>query len=572
MWAETSCWADVDEDDDLDLWVTGYMMPPGSSNRFFENLGPTGPGGAHRFAHRTLESGLFNPPNVSKPEGAQFTDVDRDGDVDGYACGTVYQNVSAPSSPMFLRLRSIDTGIRFGDRGDEGLTFLDYDLDGDQDLLVLYNGDQRNRLWENEGDGTFFQTSGVLEAPSLGTFYGCSAEDWDQDGDLDITTDFVFRRNLLVESGERFLRLAHTTINHPTASPSWGDWDKDGDPDCVIGKWRAGGRLYQNDTYGPETPPSAKRSLRVRAVRDSALVARGLETEFGATVEVRPHDDPRGFVRRRFVASSHGYLQQSEYALTFALPPGPDPEEPARGVTFDLLVDFPSLPMNGILRVDRTVNPVLGGLALAALAEREITVFRSGLVRIDGADFAPRTGFSHRLLSTGALVLPRVGTLAEPVVAPAEDWVVGMEVDTTRATGPTRIEELVLDGQLTASGKGRCDANVILLDVTPREAPQRVRQEELATSPRNDRSFLALDWVLKPARVYRVLCRVTELRASPNAGVAGATLANRGALSFASPNPCDDAPATAALLDPATSFLELRYRTSTPALTAGKQR
>jgi len=65
---------------------------------------------------------------------------------------------------------------------------------------------------------------------------------------------------------------------------------------------------------------------------------------------------------------------------------------------------------------------------------------------------------------------------------------------------------------------------------------------------------------------------VTELRASPNAGVAGATLANRGALSFASPNPCDDAPATAALLDPATSFLELRYRTSTPALTAGKQR
>jgi len=290
-------------------------------------------------------------------------------------------------------------------------------------------------------------------------------------------------------------------------------------------------------------------------------------------VELRVHDEPRGFVRRRFVASSHGYLQQSEYALTFALPPGPDPEEPARGVTFDLLVDFPSLPANGILRIDRTVNPVLGGLELAALTEREVTVFRSGLVRIDGADFPPHTSFSHRLASTGALVLPRPGrALAEPEATPAPDWTVGMEVDTTSASGATRIEELVLDGQLTPASVARCDANVILLDVTPREAPQRVRQEELATSPRNDRSFLALDWVLKPGRVYRVLCRVTELRASPNAGAAGAALANRGALSFAGPNPCDDAPAVGAILDPATSHLELRYRTSVSTLTAGKQR
>ena len=578
MFAETFCWADVDEDGDLDLFAPAYpprVEPTSEGNEFFENLGPTGPGNAHRFVRRTLQSGFGIPANSAGPEGAQFADADRDGDPDAFANGILYQNVTSTSGPRFRQLARAPTGITFTSRVDEGVLFFDYDLDGDEDLLVLYKG-LGNRIWENEGDGTFFDANGVIERPGDGTTLGCSAEDWDLDGDLDLTTGHVFRRNLLVETGARFLRLAtHSLasfVDFPT--PAWGDWDKDGDPDCMLANWRGHGAFMRNETYRVATPALERLSIRVRAVRDSSLVARGLETEFGAAVEVRVHGDARGFVRRRFVASSHGYLQQSEYALTFALPGGPDPDEPARGVTFDLLVDFPSLPMNGILRIDRTANPVLGGLALDSLASREITVFRSGLVRIDGTDYQPRASFSHRLHSTGALLLPSPGrATAEPVPAPAPDWIVGMELDTTGAHGPTRVAELVLDGQLAPAKDARCGANVILLDVTPREPRQRVRQEERATSPRNDRSFLALDWVLKPQRVYRVLCRVTELRASPRDPRApAAALANRGALSFASADPCDDSVPAGAALEPAASFFELRYRTSTPALGGGNLR
>src|SRR6185503_1545219 len=45
MFAETFCWADVDEDGDLDLWATAYQdsVQAGSTgNQFLENLGPTG--------------------------------------------------------------------------------------------------------------------------------------------------------------------------------------------------------------------------------------------------------------------------------------------------------------------------------------------------------------------------------------------------------------------------------------------------------------------------------------------------------------------------------------------------
>ena len=300
----------------------------------------------------------------------------------------------------------------------------------------------------------------------------------------------------------------------------------------------------------------------VRPVADSPLVERGLESEFGAAVEVRVHGDAPGRVRRRFTASSHGCLQQSEYALTFGLPSGPDPKAPARGVRFDLSVDFPSRAHRGIVRVNRAVNSVLAGLELAALLEREVTVFRSGNVRIDGLLHPARTGCTPRLTTTGALRLPEPDApLAEPVPAPALDWFVGLELATLHTPGAVRIEELVLDGQLAPAGTTRCDANVLLWDLTPGSTPRLLRAERLVTSSRNHRSFLPLSWRLEPRRVYRALCRVTELRGSPLVSPRGTAVSVAGALAFASPAPCDPAPLLAAPLLTDQVFFELRYRT-----------
>jgi VCBS repeat protein len=554
--AETFCWADVDDDLDLDLWAPFYGELPDRGNRFLENLGPTGPAGAYRFADHTLASGLGYPGNgAPRPEGAQFADVDRDGDVDGYTSATLFQNVSAPGVPLFRVLRP-ETGIAPLREIDEGLAFLDYDLDGDWDLLVATAGIGKVRLHENQGDGTFFRTELVIESPQLGASHGLSTEDWDQDGDIDACTTNVLRTNLLVETGER--RMVVLPDVSGGASIAWADYDKDGDPDALT----AGGALLRNDTYGPSTPPAEKHSLRVRVVRDSGLVARGLETEFGATVELRVHDDPRGFVRRRFVASSHGYLQQSEYALTMALP--------SAEARFDVVVDFPGLPVNRILRVDPSINPALGRLTLAELAERELTVFRSGRVHIDGVEHAPLSRFSPRLASSGAQLLAAPGQpLGEPVPAPEAGWFVGMELDTLGTTGAVRVAELVLDAQLAPAGPARCDSNVRFYDVTPGEPARLLHEERLATSERNHRSFFALDWLLKPGRVYRVLCRVTALRESPLVTTPGAALANRGALSGAETDLCADAAGLSAAVEPGTGFLELRYRVaSAPGLRA----
>lgn len=563
MWSESGCWADFDADGDLDLWITAYPdVDFSGGNRFWENLGPTGPGGAHQLELRTAEAGLDNLRNVARPEGAAVLDVDRDGDLDAYANGTLYLNVTA-DRPLFKKLVRRASGILLAGILDEGAAFADFDLDGDQDLFCLYIGNG-NRLWENRGDGTFVEAVGAIETPILGANQGLSLEDWDLDGDLDLTTTMTLRRNLFVETGERFFRVATHDIgdNIQFASPAWADFDRDGDPDVVIANFRGPSYLYENTTYDQATPRLANRSVRVRVVRDAPGLPRGLETEYGATVELRVEDDVPGRVYQRFVSSAHGYLQQSEYDLTFGLPAGPEPGAPAVGVFFDARVDFPSL--GEIRRIDPEINPVLGGLHLAKLADREITVFRSGRVVIDGETFEPRSALSHTLTtSTGGLATSNPGMpMPDPEPTPAGPWFVGLALDTTTASVPLAVRELVLDGGLAAPIDCDKPFNVALWDVTAPTRPFLAWQAALTTGERNRRHFLPVEFALRPHRLYRLVCRVDALRPSPvSAPTQDGALRTTGGLSFADADPCSGAAAAAATVDPGAVQLAVRFRT-----------
>jgi len=563
--SETICWGDVDGDRDLDMFFPAY--PPwaagaSSGNFFYRNLGPSGPGGAYRFQEYTAAGGFFNPPpDSARPEGAQFVDVDFDGDMDLYSNGTLYQNDSTPGDPSMDWMTTAGSGIDYHEFLEEGAAFGDYDLDGDYDLFIVYTTSSLGvRIWENYGDGTFFDVEdGVIENRSIGLNLGLSAEDWDNDGDIDFTTRQVFRRNQLMETGKRRFTVATHTIpaSHITsATPAWGDWDEDGDLDSALGNWAEAGRMYENTTYGPATPMDERRYVRVRPVLDSQAVPVGLETEYATTVEIDVLGET-AFRRKKFTSSSAGYLNQNEYTLTFALPPDPSPATDG-DISIDAIVDFPHL--DGIWRVDGDVTPALSGVALADLAEREIVVFRSGRVILNGVEHLP-CGVTPPLAETLAPLVSADPTTPMPGLTdiPIDGYWVGLELDTLGAQNDVMLREIVLDGQLDQAGV--CGAtNVWLWDVTT-GLGSVVASSALTTSPRNRRSYFRFPVVLERERVYRLVAKVDSLRETPFAGPVGdGGLRIDGGFTYTMFGDCGSSTALrSAILDPTRLYVTVRH-------------
>lgn len=570
--AETNAWADVDFDGWIDLFVPVYPSwvygAPG--NFFLHSLGPTGPGGEVRFTEMSAQAGLDNVPGTVRPEGTEFHDVDSDGDLDLYSGGALYSNRSTPGVPLFDALDPSTSGIPYPDVLDEGLVFLDYDLDGDLDLLISWCvGPPRIRMLENRGDGRFFLTpEKVIEDNAATHCLGVTRADFDGDGDIDFTTSDVFHRNTFVETGNReFVPATHTIPpDHLSQSTlAWADWDRDGDLDLLIGTGLDQGYLYDNTLYDDATPLAERRYARVRPARDSAAVARGLENEFGATAELRVEGDPAAWRRRQLVSSSGGYVNQHEYALHFGLPADPLPSDPEHDLRFDVVVDFPSDPAVGMERVDRRVNPVLGRIDLAELTDREITVLRGGRVLLNGCTYEPVAGNATRMhTSTGGLAVPDdAAPLTDPTDAPNADWYVGLDFDTQLATGPLRLKEVLLDGRVDATAP-TCsgpEERLVVWDVTDPQQPFRVPngRRDVVRNGRNHRTALAMDTLLAPQRDYRVVARVDLLRATPIAAPAvDGPLTVHGGLSFQDLSPCDGIAVAAASVDAGQAYLAVR--------------
>jgi len=566
--SETITWGDVDGDQNLDMILPAYPPTPcgalsGLGNAFLYNLGPNGPGGNYAFTEMAAAAGLLNTSGC-RPEGAQLVDLDFDGDLDFYTGGALFRNLSAAGTPFFDQVTA-SAGITFESIRDEGLAFVDYDLDGDFDLLITYLDPGLGvRLFQARGDGSYvLQSAAIIQDHLVGFRYGLSYGDWDNDGDVDFTTRQVFRRNLAVETGTaRFVTATHTVdpLHITNATPAWGDLDRDGDLDCAIANAGEMARLYENTLYDGETAEIDKRYVRIRPVLDSPGIATGLETEFGAVARLVVINDTSRAVRRQFTSSASGYLNQNEYALHFGLPPDPAPANPLVDILFDVSVDFPSTPDVGYVRVDKHVNPVLGRIPLAQLADREITVFRSGKVILDGHEFAPAPAQPTVLTTTnGGLQTPTPSTPVAALTAGAVDQHVGVEFDTLTATDPIRLTEIIVEGQLTPPANcGDGNANMRLWDVTTPGMPELAYEFNAVTEPSNDRSYVPVNALLVPGKLYRLVAAVDQVRLTPLAPIAGPVQVT-GGLEFVDASPCDGVAVDGAVLSPTDVGLAFRF-------------
>lgn len=293
MWGTSSAFADFDGDGDLDLYLCNYVdftlennkwcgdyrrglksychpdVYEGQPDRLFRNEGNG------RFTDITRKAGLFRPGG--KGLGVVWSDYDRDGRIDLY--------VANDSTPNFLFHNQGDgtfiettlvAGVGYSEDGRAeagmGTDFGDFDNDGFMDIFVANLSGETNTLYRNNGDGTFSNRTyeaGLGEISLLFLGFGVDFLDYDNDGDQDLlvvnghvlddieeyndAVTFAERNFLFRNQGKgRFLEVGRE-IGIDFGLPNVGrglavaDYDRDGDLDLLITTSNGPPRLLRND-------------------------------------------------------------------------------------------------------------------------------------------------------------------------------------------------------------------------------------------------------------------------------------------------------------------------------------
>ena len=194
------------------------------------------------FADAAPATGLDND---GKGWAGAFADYDNDGDLDLY----VSNGGSAGSGPNALYRNEGDSGFSnvteqtgVSDEGNgTGVVFADFDRDGHQDLFIAKGGfgpPEANRLFHNNGDGTFADISASAGLDAEQSSYAPAVGDFDRDGFLDLYVSQLRSQESKLYRNEgdgTFADVSRTNVissSTSTASAAaFGDYDNDGEVD-----------------------------------------------------------------------------------------------------------------------------------------------------------------------------------------------------------------------------------------------------------------------------------------------------------------------------------------------------
>lgn len=244
--------ADIDDDGDQDLLITGLTISGTAITKLYRNDG----------------SAMFTELNGQPFEAlwssaVEFLDIDNDTDLDLLMCGTnsndvpltlLYSNNGAGAFTLIA-----DTPFDHIDQGD--IAYADCDNDGDTDILLCGKNDQQQliaKLYLNNGMGEYSFFPGT---PFPGTLIGASSfADFDNDGDFDVLhvgtgpgglADNSIIANVYENTGSNNFILADSLIGAYFASTAIADVNGDNKLDVVIAGTTTGSpvratRLYTN--------------------------------------------------------------------------------------------------------------------------------------------------------------------------------------------------------------------------------------------------------------------------------------------------------------------------------------
>ncbi|MBA4311632.1 MAG: hypothetical protein C0417_03275 [Chlorobiaceae bacterium] len=250
-------WIDYDNDNDLDIMVTGWNDSI-TVTKIYRN-----------------DNGVFTDINVDIPgiiseRGVSWEDYDNDGDFDLAITGRADSAATIPVSKIYRNDNGtfVDINAPIIQLMGGSITWIDFNGDGKLDLLVTgarrYDAEFFSKLYQNTGDG-------FIEVPIyLPGVWGSSAAwgDYDNDSDPDLlltgygdygVTTKLFENechdDTVIAFTDKYTNLQ--TIN--SCGAAWGDYDNDGWLDILVSgdpptwTWNTFSTIYHNNGNGTFT-------------------------------------------------------------------------------------------------------------------------------------------------------------------------------------------------------------------------------------------------------------------------------------------------------------------------------
>ena len=238
--------ADIDNDNDLDLLITGYSESGNSGNLAVAKLYKNDGNGVFTEVIETPFDGVSN-------SSIAFADIDNDNDLDVLIIG--WNNLSHKTAKLYTNDGSgafVEVeGTPFEGAMQGSLAFADVDNDNDMDVFITGKADFSNIavLYINDGTGSFTEDT---DTPFDGVFESSIAfADVDNDNDMDL---MITGKNPLLKSimyindgaGTFSEALDMPFDNVVRSAIAFADFDSDNDLDLLI-------TGYSVETNGPNT-------------------------------------------------------------------------------------------------------------------------------------------------------------------------------------------------------------------------------------------------------------------------------------------------------------------------------
>ncbi|MEO8150378.1 MAG: FG-GAP-like repeat-containing protein [Bacteroidia bacterium] len=234
-----STWGDYNNDGNLDCFVTNRNN---FGNFLYEGNATSNP---------TKQIGIAMVTDIANSNSSSWIDIDNDGDLDLYTVNFMgndflYLNNGSFSNNQNNPIQS--DGSNFSIPG----LWADYNNDLNPDLFVGNAGTQNDKLYTNNGGLNFTALTFTDGTATLGGSWG----DYDNDGDLDLfVANYLAQTNILYNNSGAPNYILTPISTSPVmgvgnnVGSAWGDIDNDGDQDLFVTDDGSNNHLFINTGF-----------------------------------------------------------------------------------------------------------------------------------------------------------------------------------------------------------------------------------------------------------------------------------------------------------------------------------